>query len=62
MENDGQRVQSPRIWRNQLLAGSFFEEEASETNACVDVRSGLLNPPFECNKSHTTSIEQKINS
>ena len=30
------------------------EEEVSETNACVVVRSGLLNPPFESNKSHTT--------
>ena len=32
----------------------LLEEEASETNACVDVRSGFLNPPFEYNKSHTT--------
>ena len=32
----------------------LLEEEASETNAYVVARSGLLNPPFELNKSHTT--------
>ena len=53
------------LWESleELAFGKeLYEEEASETNACVDVRSGLLNPPFECNKSHTTSIDQKINS
>ena len=33
----------------------LLEEESSETNACVVVRSGLLNPPFQFNKSHTTT-------
>ena len=39
----------------ELAFGRELSEEASETNAYVVARSGLLNPPFESNKSHTTT-------
>ena len=55
---DGRRWSTCAVFECSLEELAFgrelLEEEASETNACVVVRSGLLNPPFESNKSHTT--------